>query len=401
MRFPFLQSVPVGSADCPRLHQRWIPELAGLRCVAIAAVFLFHLSIELTMRSGRVVPVGAGSQWLLRIVSNGDRGVDLFFVLSGLVVGLPFARHWLLAGPRVRLGNFFWRRLTRLEIPFLVSVGISVLMVLVWGHGMEPSAGSVLATATYLHGAVYGAMAPFDVVTWSLEVEVQFYLLAPLLMQWYRVRSVGLRRGSIMVGILALGLAQVPFAGNPRVHLSALYFLQYFLAGMLVADWLVLREDSDGNAESRPNLWDAAGVVALGGMFWVSKGTEWLHVVVPLVGAVVCASAVRGEWLGRVLQSRGVVGLGGMSYAIYLLHFQLMAAVFKVTRVVIEPSWGYGLNLVVQMVVTGIPVLALCWAFFMLVERPCLDAAWRRQVWGWLGSSGSRRSIGAMRGDTV
>src|SRR5208337_4694349 len=71
---------------------RWIPEIDGLRFVAIMSVLLYHMFGELENRSGRIIPVEPRYSGLFWPISNGNCGVSLFFIISGFVLALPFAR---------------------------------------------------------------------------------------------------------------------------------------------------------------------------------------------------------------------------------------------------------------------------------------------------------------------
>jgi peptidoglycan/LPS O-acetylase OafA/YrhL len=93
---------------------RWIPEVDGLRFIAIFSVILFHMLNEMI---GRIGPVEPGYRWLEQPLSNGFRGVTLFFVISGMILALPFARQYLESRP-VSLRKYYLRRVTRLEPPY-------------------------------------------------------------------------------------------------------------------------------------------------------------------------------------------------------------------------------------------------------------------------------------------
>src|SRR5580692_4604220 len=109
---------------------RWIPEIDSLRFIAIFSVFLFHLHGELLVRSGGIAVLEPRYVWLFHGIRQGYRGVELFFVISGFILGLPFARHCLKEAPKVRLGKYFLRRLTRLEPTYIVSFLVAALL---WG----------------------------------------------------------------------------------------------------------------------------------------------------------------------------------------------------------------------------------------------------------------------------
>jgi peptidoglycan/LPS O-acetylase OafA/YrhL len=366
---------------------RWIPEIDGLRFIAIFSVVLFHFAGELSKRSGRVIPIEPRYDLLFWLIGNGDRGVRLFFVISGMILAMPFARHYLTQTKKVSLRKYYMRRVTRLEPPYILSVLLFTLMVLVYMHGrLEPGyAGHALASVFYLHNLVYATMSPVNPVTWSLEVEIQFYLLAPLVMQLFRIGGRTTRRVVMSAGILGLGLAQAPLQGSPRVGLSILFYLQYFIAGLLLADIFVL----DLEKMRSTWMWDVAGLAGLAFMFGMGHDVYAAHVLLPFVLGMVCLSAMRSVVLRRFVANPWVAVIGGMCYSIYLLHFAMMAALFKITRRLIVVRFDFVANYVIQLIAMGVPILLLSILFYTLVERPCMNPDWPSRLWHWAtGRSG-------------
>ncbi|HEY4780476.1 MAG TPA: acyltransferase family protein, partial [Chthoniobacterales bacterium] len=107
---------------------RFIPEMDGLRFAAIGMVILFHLNAYLTAKSPFYSTAPPDSDWLAQTALVGFRGVELFFVISGFILGLPFAAHYLKGAAPVNLRKYYLRRLTRLEPPYIVA--LLVLLVL-------------------------------------------------------------------------------------------------------------------------------------------------------------------------------------------------------------------------------------------------------------------------------
>lgn len=366
---------------------RWIPEIDGLRFIAIFSVLLFHLGGEVANRSGRILPIESRYLPLFRLIGNGDRGVRLFFVISGMILAMPFARHSLAQAKKVSLRKYYMRRVTRLEPPYILSVLLFTLLMVVYLHShLEPGyAGHALASMFYLHNMVYADVSPVNPVTWSLEVEIQFYLLAPLFMQLFRIGNRTSRRFIMAACILGLGMAQFPLQHNQRFELSILFYLQYFLAGLLLADIFVL---------DLPNmrstwLWDLAGLTGLALMYGMAHEVYTAHVLLPFALSIVCLAAMRSIALRKFVANPWIAVIGGMCYSIYLLHFALMAVLFKVTRWLIVPHLDFLANYIIQLIVMGVPLLLLCILFYTLVERPCMDPDWPSKLWHWAtGRSG-------------
>src|SRR5204862_7288800 len=99
-----------------------IPEIDGLRFIALAAVFICHLPSTLLKHVPELYHQTHCELELVRSMIFGGFGVQLFFMISGFVLALPFVRYHLGEGPPVSLGKYFLRRLTRLEPPYIVNL---------------------------------------------------------------------------------------------------------------------------------------------------------------------------------------------------------------------------------------------------------------------------------------
>ena len=185
---------------------RYIPEIDGLRFVAILSVILYHVTVQLGIPA-------AGSYWLWYLISHGARGVELFFLISGFILGLPFATHLLTAGRPVRLRDYFLRRVTRLEPPYILAILVRIpLLILIMHKPFHFVLTHGLASLFYLHSLIFGAASAVNPPAWSLEVEIQFYCLAPILAwSYFRLRPKSLRRLLGLTFILLCGLLQVHY----------------------------------------------------------------------------------------------------------------------------------------------------------------------------------------------
>ncbi len=92
---------------------RIIPEIDGLRFLAISSVVLFHIYDSWRVRSGIAYVNHPAVSLLNHFLSLGWMGVDLFFILSGFILGLPFARAYILKEDSAPpISRFYLRRLT-------------------------------------------------------------------------------------------------------------------------------------------------------------------------------------------------------------------------------------------------------------------------------------------------
>jgi len=352
----------------------WIPQIDGLRFVAILSVLMFHLGGEVDMRGPKRLAMTGALHWLGVAQGNGDRGVVLFFVISGYILARPFLREHRLEGHPVKLGKYFLRRLTRLEPPYILSLLIYAFAEWKVNHiAIRTLLPHLFASLIYSHNLIYRQMSLISFVTWSLEIEVQFYILAPLLGNLYRIEKTALRRG-VIVGLMAV-MGFVSLQLGPYLYGTLLGFAQYFLAGFLLADLL----EYPRHAPRQHWGWDAVSLVAWCGVFLLPRDhgvLGWL----PLVILPAYLAAFYGKASNWFFRQPFVALTGGMCYSIYLMHMLVLSTAFRVVKYV------HGYNdvetMLLQQVVVLLPVVLLVGAgYFVLIERPCMDPEWPQKLW--------------------
>jgi peptidoglycan/LPS O-acetylase OafA/YrhL len=187
-------------------HGNWIPEIDGLRFVAIVATLLVHILGETVIRGGHTFSARAEAL-VPDLIDRGGRGVLLFFAISGFILAQPFLRQHLLHGQAVSIWAFFKRRLTRLEPPYILSLLFYMVALAIYQHHLGSLILPLLAHIVYLHN--FTSLAALNFVAWSLEVEVQFYLLAPVLGYLYAISSTVVRRG-VMISLIVASATSLP-----------------------------------------------------------------------------------------------------------------------------------------------------------------------------------------------
>ena len=354
---------------------RFIPEIDGFRFIAIASVFLFHLTGQMAVKSRHFTGADAAHDWLAGFTRHGDHGVPLFFVISGFILGLPFAVQHLLGGRRVNIREFYLRRLTRLEPPYVLALLLlSAALLLIRVDNFRHLLPHLLASTFYLHNLVFGKMSTVDPVAWSLEVEIQFYLLAPLLALLFTVRNTRARRGLLIgLSVLATSLQYLFFfEDGSRLVMSLTYFIQYFLVGFLLADIYV----TDWRQKpERHWKWDVAAAMTVGLLLLSSKSMAVSHLVLPWLALALYVSAFRGVFANAVITNRWLTTIGGMCYSIYLLHFAAISLVYRHTQS-LTITHLFWLNLLLQSLIVGTVTLMIFALFFIGIEKPCMQKDW-------------------------
>ena len=233
----------------------FIPQIDGLRFLAMMLVLLHHVFasyLETTHRLGTnhlpqdwsvIAPRSALVNWALHLWI----GVPMFCVISGFVLAIPFARSYRKHGRPPSRRLYFLRRLIRMEPPYIINMAVMFLvMAIYWlvtgGRNVLFVDSKVffphlLASLAYLHAQIYQTASWINGVAWTLEIEVQFYLVLPFLAELFRVRNAALRRAILFCLVLSAALLSqfvVLPSGNPRLLLSLAVQLQFFIAGVLL-----------------------------------------------------------------------------------------------------------------------------------------------------------------------
>jgi peptidoglycan/LPS O-acetylase OafA/YrhL len=377
-------SEPLNEQDAPSapVWSARIPALDGLRGVAILLVLLSHSVFGLESSSplvNHLVAVGRLS-W---------SGVDLFFVLSGFLIGgiLLDVR----ASPRY-YSTFYARRGYRILPVYFLLTGLFLvrhlpLRVLPGMLGTTsplsiPWYSYFTFTQSFfmIHHGWYGA--PALAVTWSLAVEEQFYLIAPWVMRF--------TRGSRLLAILALTIVAAPFLRLLIRHAISHGDFACYVLMPCRADALCLGVLS-AYLVRRPRfwrllvlrrffLWTAAGILlaALAFMTYQNYGqfsqpmTTWGYSVLALFYGcclLIAVSSSAGLW-HRLLCMPWLIGPGTLSYCTYLLHFPLIQGGRRVFYALIpgHSETAYLMGAISAVIVTLILAM-LSWRYF---EKPML-----------------------------
>ena len=353
------------------------PALDLLRGIAIVWVMLFHSFV--------VGGLGADWAWLSR---DGWMGVDLFFVLSGFLIGTqvltPLAR-----GQRLDFKAFYLRRAFRILPAFLVVLAI----YMAWPDFRESPGLApwwMFVTFTLNLFVDYGRDAAFS-HAWSLCVEEHFYLVFPLGAALLLRRPSAARFVALCVVVVVAGIAlragiwlhntalDSAGAGLQRNwFIEDIYYptwnrLDGLLAGVVLAVLKVFRPPLWQRLQQHGNAFLFAGVAMLALAMWLFRertsllgnAVGWPVLSLGLALLVLAGTAINGVLGG--LRVPGAAWLAGISYSLYLTH----KAVFHLTQLWFGPGLE-GRGVIAFAVYGGCALLAGA-ALHYLVERPFLQ----------------------------
>ena len=357
---------------------RRIPQLDGLRGIAIGLVLLHHYIFQLHPPMPDWL-----SAVLLPIAELGWSGVDLFFVLSGFLIGgiLVDAR----ASPNY-YRTFYVRRSFRILPLYSLLVFIGFLLVELGSHGGAAMKGVSLNPAPWryyftftqnFYFAQHTDIINYLQITWSLAVEEQFYLTLPLL-----VRKIDENKllGVVIGMAIFFGVLRTALYWSGSINPMQAYVLPFCRFDSLfigVACALLQRRPAVQSwLEKHPRLLIGA-VLASASVFFFMDHRLWtknifLHtagfsIIAIFYACVMMLVLIQPTGvLARALTYKPLMQLGIISYCVYLIHGSVLVLADKLLRLVLNLSdvelW---LAIVIGAVMTILVALA-SWKVFEL-----------------------------------
>ncbi|NNE04888.1 MAG: acyltransferase [Xanthomonadales bacterium] len=367
------------------VDRRYIASLTGLRGIAAFSVFLFHYAaLHPGIRLDLSIPVLG--YFLQLPLGLGFAGVDLFFVLSGFLLSLPFARASLGDTARPAVRRYMSRRLLRVFPAYYAQWAI-IMLAGAWFVTWKPLDGYALAAHFFMFFNIGPEpVKPIVGLWWTLPVELSFYLLLPLLAPLMKPRRWGwLLAAGIVTSLVYRSWAAAHFADHPgdAAFLAASQLpgsLPEFLIGASAA---LLAQQRALAGKAKPTakqvewmfvagavavfLWLSQVVVRFGPVYWDG---HWSMVIAPTVlGAslsVIVLSLYWGSRIGKALFANPVVYfIGLVSYSLYLWHFPAMQQLQKVGGEAYLSLPGPGKFLLCTALVTAVAA-----ASYLVFERP-------------------------------
>ncbi len=361
------------------------PRFAGLeayRGIAAVLVVLFHVYQLIEQQAPG--SVGGDTAWGYRVLTSLDGLVGLFFVLSGFLIFLPYARAVLGVGDAPSARAFLVRRAARVVPLYLVAI-LVVWTARNWGLA-DANWRDLIEHLTFTH--VYDNERIFFTIgpAWSLAVEVQFYVLLALVGMGLtalapRLSQTG--RRLLIVGTVtalfavSLGYKMVAWlvweapADDWKVWFGLPAKLDEFAAGMALAIVVVLGKGKLGRLGTE--LVRVVGLVILGISLWqrpIGQGEHaWFHTAAGLGFMLLLWASVLGvqDWWSRFLSTRALVFLGIVSYSLYLWHEPLLLGLESNGLLPGESGLaGLAINLAIALPLA----IGVAWLSYTFIERP-------------------------------
>ena len=360
----------------------FIPEIDGLRFIMVIAIVAYHLNGYLIVKDITNYTSNYNFNFIFRLIQNGDVALHLFFVLSGFILGLPFAKYHLLGGKKINLKTYAIRRLSRVEPPYIVAM----IILLIGTHfntnnyTIEQEIKSFFASISYTHNFIYGKniLPLINTVTWSLEIEIQFYILAPLLSLLFTIKNKYNRRGSILM--LSIIFSTLTYF-TTFSFISILDYLQFFLIGFLLVDIYITDKTNKKNHTLR-TIFTLTSLLLIFSYNINDFDEIYLKILWDISALFLILMLFYNVIIYRslpILSHKIITNIGGMCYSIYLLHFAIISFFGKY---LLKMSFYENqiINRGIYSIILIIAILVISTLFFLLIERPSMDKNWPNKL---------------------
>jgi peptidoglycan/LPS O-acetylase OafA/YrhL len=345
--------------------------LDTLRALAIVVVMLYHLTI-----------FGELPESILPVTYHGWMGVDLFFVLSGFLIGQQALKPYL-TGQRLSLVEFYRRRAYRILPAYLV---VLALYFLVPGWREAPHLAPLWKFLTFTMNFGFSFDRRAFSHAWSLCVEEHFYLVLPLLVVLLMRRPSARKSVAVLASVVLFGIALRAFliTHYPDDVWTRIYYPSYTrLDGLLTGVALAIVRTF------RPVWWNAlmqrghtlliAGGACVGCVVWMfrdqnlgdSTGSAMWGIILGLpllslgLGLITASSVSKNGVLARV-RVPGAQTVATLAFSLYLTHKAAGHLVMQRFPQIAEPhgpaSW----------LLYAVTCFSVAWLLHVAVERPFL-----------------------------
>lgn len=337
-----------------RSSSSYRPDIDGLRAIAILSILLFHLDFA--------------------TFSGGFVGVDIFFVISGYLIGGGIKKS--VADNKYILPEFYRRRICRI-VPamfFMLFVTSLLSCLVLFPENLVKYGMSLLFAATasanfyYLYTSNYFASDTAShalVHMWSLSVEEQFYILFPIIIIASRKLS---EQKSNFILILLLIISLSMSIAYTRVYPDSSFYMLHtrmweFLAGYMVFNARKIETGSVFVSEFIAALGMALIIYAV---IIFDKNTIFpgYAAIIPCLGTalVIFSGERRKTFVSNLISSKIFVFFGLISYSLYLWHWPLI--------VLVKQYYAYDLlpfTVSSALFIIAVMISVLSWRF---IERP-------------------------------
>ena len=339
------------------------PEIDGLRAIAVSAVILYHSKISFF--------------GIKNFFSGGFIGVDIFFVISGYLITSIILKEILIKGS-FSFKYFYERRIRRI-LPVLLFVML-VSLIFAWMYLLPSNlvdfSRSIIFSIIFIsniffynsgqeYDAASGLFVPF-LHTWSLSIEEQFYIFFPiilfLIIKFFQKYLIHFLLISFLISFMMSNWYSLY---NPSISFYFIHTRMWeILAGSILAYFEIKKSHPNKNTVLRLILPSVGILFIIFPILFFNNNTlhPSLFTLAPVIGvSIIIWFANKNELVTKILSSSLFVGIGLISYSLYLWHYPI----FAFGRI----TYFFQNNFIMELL-SGPLILILSISSYYFIEKP-------------------------------
>ena len=349
----------------------YIPAIDGLRFLAILGVLLFHITNYIYQNHSDQELQAFVKNIVLPITKYGRFGVELFFIISGFIITLSI-ENYKIKGSLVLLKTFYLRRLSRIFPPYFIIITCSLIFNLLFLNtlSVENGVNSYLASIFFIHNLIYPGEFPFlSGAAWSLEIEIQFYFLAPIFFLLFNGQTNYLKISlNLIFFLLFFILNNIGYNVETK---SLLNYGHYFIIGNILA-FFNLRKNYIGkhyNVALITIIIIFIFIYILNIKYNNANSLIIVHKLFTLLIIFASLYYILNLNKVKILTNKILTRIGKISYSIYLLNYPIIV-LFGHSILSITIFKNYYFTLILFIVLFLAVIFFLSYIFYTTVEKP-------------------------------
>jgi peptidoglycan/LPS O-acetylase OafA/YrhL len=330
----------------------YFPIIDGLRFISIFFVLICHLSNHFFEFSG------IKNNYYENLFENGHNGVRIFFAISGYILMLNAIK-------KLNLKKYYLRRVIRIEPTYIIS--LIIIYFVIYHRNLLENLDHLIVSFFYLHSIIYDSSSIISPITWSLEVEVQFYLSFPfvyLLINYFDNKfNMGM---PIILSIIIMGVI-FNYYYTP-IYRTLLDNITFFYTGVLIAYLFNKREIK--KIKISPYIISICQFIIITLLLCVNSvnsnilyQTLYLFLIYSFFNLTINYESHINSFLG----SKFISITGGMCYTIYLYHIVIL---LLFNKYFFNYTKNAPIKILLFYVLYLIAVWVICSILYFLFEKP-------------------------------
>lgn len=374
-------------------------ELDGIRAIAVLMVVFYHFWV-VSGQPNLIIPFTTIDVTFL--ISSGSIGVDLFFVLSGFLLFMSFARSYYEGTNAPKYLNYMKRRLLRILPAYYLSIFLVITLDQTYFISNLNGLKHVVYHILFIHNFSIDTHGSINGVFWTLAIEMQFYLILPLISRWfYGKKNIITLPIFIFIAVFYRYFVfhNLSIFGQPVIHDGFNWSLfiysrqlpgciDEFAIGMTICNiWMYFKHNKTDNKIAKitkiSNVICILGTIAIISVLYLLSKTNLYSehitsyvantIIALSFGLLILGTIFNNKLFKRIFSTSFMRIIGILGYSIYIWHLYLANKIAQVPY--IANCQNVKFRFLYMTLICGSITLIYSLVFYIFIEKPFMQNA--------------------------